>query len=90
MPNIMDKYTPTYNLESFKHSQYGIKQSALSGAAAMGFERNDIIQAVDSMLPKHFYKAIVPVLPKAKLPLGLSTRREILTRRLLVSYRPHL
>ena len=44
------------------------------------------------------YKAIVPVLPKAKLPLGLfpqglasrRTRREILTRRLLVSYRPHL
>ena len=36
------------------------------------------------------YKAIVPVLPKEKLPLGLLTRWEILTRRLLVSYRPHL
>ena len=58
MPNVMDKYTPTYDLESFKHSQYVIKQSALSGAAAMGFERSDILQAVDSMLPKHFYKSM--------------------------------
>lgn len=30
----------------------------MSGAAAMGFERNDIIQAVESMLPKHFYKSM--------------------------------
>ena len=46
MPDVVDKYTPTYDLESFKHSQYGINQSALSGAAAMGFERDDILQAV--------------------------------------------
>ena len=58
MPNVVDKYKPTYDLESFKHSQYTIKQSALSGAAAMGFERDDILQAVESMLPKHFYKSI--------------------------------
>ncbi len=49
MPNVLDKYKPTYDLNSFKHSDYGIKQSALSGAAAMGFERRDILQAVESM-----------------------------------------
>ena len=58
MPNVLDKYKPTYDLNSFKHSDYGIKQSALSGAAAMGFERRDILQAVESMQPKHFYKSM--------------------------------
>lgn len=58
MPNVMDKYTPIYNLESFRHSQYTIKQSALSGAAAMGFEREDILLAVESMRPEHFYKSM--------------------------------
>ncbi len=58
MPKVMDKYTPTYNLDSFKKSKYGIKQSALFGAAAMGFELKDILQAVDSMLPEHFYKSM--------------------------------
>lgn len=24
MPNVLDKYTPTYDLESFKHSKYEI------------------------------------------------------------------
>ena len=37
MPNVLDKYTPTYDLESFKHSKYEIKMSALRGAFALGF-----------------------------------------------------
>ena len=37
MPNVVDKYTPTYDLTSFKQSEFEIKQSALLGAAALGF-----------------------------------------------------
>jgi len=36
------------------------------------------------------YNTVVPDLSKTNLPLGVSTRREILTRRLLVVCRPHL
>ena len=31
MPNVVDKYTPTYDLESFKKSHFEIKRSALQG-----------------------------------------------------------
>ena len=37
-----------------------------------------------------YYNTVVPDLSKTNLPLGVSTRREILTRRLLVVCRPHL
>lgn len=37
MPNVLDKYTPTYDLESFKQSKYEIKMSAIRGAFALGF-----------------------------------------------------
>jgi hypothetical protein len=37
----------------------------------------------DCMRIPPLYKAIVQILPKAKSPIGLSTRREILARRLL-------
>lgn len=32
MPNVIDKYTPTYDLESFKQSKYEIKMSAIRGS----------------------------------------------------------
>ena len=46
MPNVVDKYTPTYDLESFKKSKFDIRQSALLGAAALGFGRTEIHDAV--------------------------------------------
>lgn len=58
MPNVLDKYTPTYDLESFKRSKFEIKMSAVRGATALGFNRTDIHQAVDSMERKHFYKSM--------------------------------
>lgn len=39
MPNVVDKYSPTYDLDSFKQSNFEIKRSALLGAAALGFGR---------------------------------------------------
>ena len=58
MPNVVDKYTPTYNLESFKQSKFEIKQSALLGAAALGFGRAEIHEAISNMTPQHFYKSM--------------------------------
>ena len=58
MPNVTDKFTPTYDLDSFKQSKYEIKLSALRGAAACGFGLPDIKDAVQSMSHKHFYKSM--------------------------------
>ncbi len=58
MPNVLDKYTPTYDLESFKQSDYEIKMSALRGAASIGFTRKDIRDAIRTMERKHFYKSM--------------------------------
>ena len=58
MPNVVDKYAPTYDLESFKQSNFEIKQSALLGAAALGFGRAEIRDAIGSMMPQHFYKSM--------------------------------
>ena len=58
MPNVVDKYTPTYDLESFKKSHFEIKRSALLGAAALGFGRTEIHEAIHSMERKHFYKSM--------------------------------
>ena len=58
MNRVVDKYTPTYDLTSFKQSDFGIKQSALLGAAALGLGRKEIEEAVSGMLPQHFYKSM--------------------------------
>ena len=61
MGRIMDKFTPTYDIEKFKRSNFGIKQSALLGAAALGFELQDIYAAVSTMTSKHFYKSMTSI-----------------------------
>lgn len=58
MKRVLDKYTPTYDLEAFKRSAFGIRQSALLGAAALGLGRQEIYDAVKGMLPQHFYKSM--------------------------------
>jgi motility quorum-sensing regulator/GCU-specific mRNA interferase toxin len=58
MPKALDKYTPTYDLESFKQSKFEIKMSALRGAVALGFNRTDIHAAVSTIERKHFYKSM--------------------------------
>lgn len=58
MINVMDKFTPAYDLEAFKRSQFEIKRSAMLGAASLGFKQNDIYQAVSLMERKHFYKSM--------------------------------
>jgi len=58
MPNVVDKFTPTYDLDSFKQSDYEIKYAAMRGAAACGLGMPDIKAAVQSMTKKHFYKSM--------------------------------
>lgn len=58
MPNVVDKFTPTYDLDSFKQSNYEIKFAAMQGAAAIGLGLPDIKNAVQSMNHKHFYKSM--------------------------------
>jgi hypothetical protein len=55
---IMDKYTPTYDLDSFKKSSFLITTTALQSAAELGFTRADIQTVVSSMEKHHFYKSM--------------------------------
>ena len=58
MTRVLDKLTPSYDLETFKQSTFDIKRSAMLGAAELGFSQADIYSAVSSMERKHFYKSM--------------------------------
>ncbi len=58
MPQILDKYTPSYKLESFKRSHFTVTKTALLDALALGFSRADMEEAVGTMEAKHFYKSM--------------------------------
>lgn len=55
---IMDKYTPTYSLSSFKKSDFATTMTALKGAATLGMDFDGIKQVVSTMKKKHFYKSM--------------------------------
>ena len=55
---VTEKRKPTYDLESFKQSNYDVKSSALSGALDVGFTRNDINKVIKNMKRNHFYKSM--------------------------------
>ena len=54
----MEKFTPTYNLEEFKNSDYEITKTAQKTANDLGFNEKSIIEVVDTMERKHFYKSM--------------------------------
>lgn len=58
MINVQDKYKPTYDLDSFKTSEYEIKQSALMGAAGLGMDVEEIRHVISTMKKEHFYKSM--------------------------------
>ena len=58
MPNVVDKFTPTYDLDAFKRSKIEIKIAAMRGAAALGFGRTDIYAVIKTMNKTHFYKSM--------------------------------
>ena len=55
---IMDKYTPTYNLEKFKRSNFSITTTALMSAAEIGFDIDGICEVVSTMKRSQFYKSM--------------------------------
>ncbi len=54
----MDLFRPSFDLEEFKASDYGITKSALQGAMMLGMDDTDIDAAVASMKQEHFYKSM--------------------------------
>ena len=55
---IVDKYTPSYNLEEFKRSHFDITVTAAKDAAKIGFDMDGIRAVVRSMKKEHFYKSM--------------------------------
>ena len=58
---ILDKLTPSYNLEEFKNSNFYITGSAFAGAAQLGFDRIGIKEVVSTIKKEHFYKSMTSI-----------------------------
>ena len=54
----MEKFSPTYNLEEFKKSDFEITKTATKTAAPLGFDDNGIRKVVSTMKSEHFYKSM--------------------------------
>ena len=54
----MEKFTPTYNLEEFKNSDFRITKTARENAADLGLGVRNIYEVVDTMKREHFYKSM--------------------------------
>ena len=54
----MEKFTPTYNLEEFKKSDFEFTKTALKTSKELGFEESDVRNVVSTMQHKHFYKSM--------------------------------
>ena len=55
---VSEKNKPTYDLDSFKSSEYELKGSALKTAFALGFSSDEIDAIIQSMQKKNFYKSM--------------------------------
>ncbi len=60
---IMEKLKPTYDLRSFQdefstEAALRISFSALLDANQLGFSKADVVNAVQSMTRRHFYKSM--------------------------------
>lgn len=54
----MEKRKPTYDLESFKKSKFGITKTATDTAAALGYTVAEVRSTVKKMEPSHFKKSM--------------------------------
>lgn len=55
---IMEKYTPTYDLEKFKQSNFSITTTALRSATEIGFDIEGVHAVVSTMEKSQFYKSM--------------------------------
>ena len=54
----MEKFTPTYNLEEFKNSDFEITKTAQKSAEDLGFDKEGVHEIISTMERKHFYKSM--------------------------------
>lgn len=54
----MEKYTPTYNLEEFKQSNFLVTATANKTAFDLGFDSEGIRKVVSTMQKNQFYKSM--------------------------------
>ena len=54
----MEKFSPTFNLEEFKKSDFKITITAKKTAAELGFDLENIHEIVSTMKGEHFYKSM--------------------------------
>ena len=54
----MEKFTPTYNLEEFKKSDFDITFTARKTARDLGFDEKNVHEIVSTMDQKQFYKSM--------------------------------
>ena len=54
----MEKFTPTYNLEEFKNSDFDITKTAQQNAYDLGIRDPEIYKIVKTMEREHFYKSM--------------------------------
>ena len=54
----MEKFTPTYNLEEFKKSDFEITFTARKTSQDLGFNESDVRKIISTMERKHFYKSM--------------------------------
>ena len=55
---FVEKFTPTYNLDEFKNSDYEITKTAQKSAENLGFKLSDIDKFISTIERKHFYKSM--------------------------------
>lgn len=59
----MEKRRPTYDLQAFKTAmsvptRLAITLAAFGDAQALGFDRAGVVEVIQSMTPRHFYKSM--------------------------------
>ena len=98
MPRVMDKFTPTYDLEEFKSSDFLITETARRNASRLGFEDSGIRQVVSTMQPEHFYKSMTSYanqnvwqdvyhVPYGDMTLYIKFTEDVISEFLLLSFK---
>ena len=54
----MEKFSPTYDLEEFKKSDFEITKTAQETARNLGFDKKSVHEVISTMSKKHFYKSM--------------------------------
>ena len=55
---LLEKFTPTYDLEEFKRSDFEITKTAQKSAEDLGFDKKSIHEVVSTMKNDYFYKSM--------------------------------